>query len=97
MKCAASADHHFADGSYCRLSPVSGLQRYPATLEDLLRDGRVPGIKRHLRKIFVDPMTGKTEWGLIKEGGRIIGVHSLSANKPLKQGGFAGDLSLLVN
>ncbi|WP_050464823.1 hypothetical protein [Herbaspirillum autotrophicum] len=71
---------------------MSGLQRYPATLEDLLRDGRVPGIKRHLRKIFVDPMTGKAEWGLIKAGGRIVGVHSLSAKKPRKQAGFADDM-----
>lgn len=82
-----------AIGSYYKLSLASGLQRYPGSLEDLLRDGRVPGIKRHLRKIFVDPMTGKAEWGLIKVGGRIVGVHSLSAKKPLKQGGFADDMN----
>ena len=81
-----------AIGSYYNMSSSSGVQRYPGSLEDLLRDGRVPGIKRHLRKIFVDPMTGKAEWGLIKVGGRIVGVHSLSAKVPIKQGGFADDM-----
>jgi hypothetical protein len=61
---------------------------YPQSLEQLLRDDRVPGIRRHLRKIFVDPMTGKAEWGLVRMGGRIIGVHSLSEQLPIKQSGF---------
>jgi hypothetical protein len=69
-----------------RLSP--GKHEYPATLEDLLRDNRVPGIRRHLRKVFVDPMTGKAEWGLVKVGGRIVGVHSFSEKMPIKQDGF---------
>lgn len=81
-----------AIGSYYNVSSSSGLQRYPGSLEDLLRDGRVPGIRRHLRKIFVDPMTVKAEWGLIKVGGRIVGVHSLSTKRPIKQGGFADDM-----
>jgi hypothetical protein len=29
-------------------------------------------------------MTGSAEWGLIKAGDRIVGVHSLSADKPLR-------------
>lgn len=73
---------------YYSMPGSNGIQRYPGTLNDLLRDSRVPGIKRHLRKVFVDPMTGKAEWGLVKVGGRITGVHSLSDKKPIKQAGF---------
>jgi len=61
---------------------------YPASLEDLLQDRRFPGIRRHLRKVFVDPMTGKAEWGLVQVAGRVVGVHSLSADVPIKQDGF---------
>lgn len=64
---------------------------YPASLEDLLKDNRFPGVRRHLRKIFVDPMTGKAEWGLVKVSGRIVGIHSLSTKVPIKQAGFDGD------
>lgn len=69
--------------------PLAGGQReYPATLDDLLRDNRAPGIRRHLRKVFTDPMTGKAEWGLMRVGGRIVGVHSLSGATPIKQDHF---------
>jgi hypothetical protein len=61
---------------------------YPATLEDLLRDPRVPGVRRHLRKVFVDPITGNKQWGLVRLNGRIVGVHSLSEQEPIKQDGF---------
>ncbi|MBB3176031.1 type II secretion system protein [Variovorax sp. Sphag1AA] len=73
-------------GSF-RSDPLS----YPATLEDLLKDDRFPGIRRHLRKIFVDPMTGKAEWGLVKVSGRIVGIHSLSTKVPIKLAGFEGE------
>lgn len=80
-----------AIGRYYAIQPAGGRHEYPATLEDLLRDNRVPGIARHLRKIFVDPMTGKEEWGLIRVGGRIVGVHSLSAKMPIKQDNFEAE------
>jgi hypothetical protein len=64
---------------------------YPASLDELLQDPRLPGVRRHLRKIFVDPMTGKAQWGLVTVGGRIVGVHSLSQDKPIKQDGFEPD------
>jgi hypothetical protein len=42
-----------------------------------------------LRKIFYDPMTGVAEWGLISRPGvGVIGVHSLSTQKPLKKANF---------
>jgi type II secretory pathway pseudopilin PulG len=65
-------------------------KRAPMSLEELLQDPRYPGIQRYLRKIYVDPMTGGTEWGLIKgAAGEIHGVHSLSADEPLKKANFA--------
>ncbi len=78
-----------AIASYYELSAGGGPKEYPATLEDLLRDNRSPGIRRHLRKVFIDPMTGKAEWGLERVSGRIAGIHSLSSRLPIKQDGFA--------
>lgn len=66
-------------------------QQYPATLDELLQDPRTPGVTRHLRQVFVDPMTGRAEWGLVRVGGRIVGVHSLSEAKPIKQAIFDDD------
>lgn len=64
--------------------------RYPLRLEDLLKDPRAPGVQRYLRKIYADPMTGSTHWGLIRgPGGEIFGVHSLSQDEPLKKAGFS--------
>jgi type II secretory pathway pseudopilin PulG len=68
-----------------------GLQgQLPKTLDDLLLDPRFPGVKRHLRKIFVDPVTWKKEWGLVKtpDANAIIGVYSLSEEAPLKMTNF---------
>jgi type II secretory pathway pseudopilin PulG len=76
-----------AIGSYYENSP--GAKRYPDSLEKLLFDNRFPTVRRHLRKIFYDPMTGVAEWGLISRPGvGVIGVHSLSTQKPLKRANF---------
>lgn len=67
--------------------------RLPATLEELLGDERRFPVQRHLRRIFVDPMTGKAEWGLVRnEHERIVGVYSLSEAAPLKRASFPGNL-----
>lgn len=61
----------------------------PATLEELLRDTRQPALRRHLRQIYADPLTGKAEWGLLRDtAGRIVGVYSLAAGVPIQQTGF---------
>lgn len=85
-----SAGHQFrnAIARYYESQSAGGQREYPATLDDLLRDNRAPGIRRHLRKVFVDPMTGKAEWGLMRVGGRIVGVYSLSGAPPIKQDHF---------
>lgn len=65
-----------------------GLQTYPASLEDLLRDPRSPEVRRYLRHLYPDPMTGG-DWDLIKDpSGRIMGVRSSSSLKPFRQAGF---------
>lgn len=63
-------------------------KHYPLQLEDLLEDRRGPVMLRHLRKIYVDPMTGRADWGLIKGGAAIVGVHSLSDGKPRRRANF---------
>lgn len=68
---------------------LSGPQRqYPRTLEDLIKDPRRPNPERYLRRLYPDPVTGK-DFALVKApDGGILGVHSPSAQKPLKSGGF---------
>ncbi|KAF0162877.1 MAG: hypothetical protein FD157_3543 [Rhodocyclaceae bacterium] len=63
-------------------------QRHPAKLEDLLQDTRFAGMRRHLRQIYPDPMTGQADWVLLRQGERIIGVQSRATGRPLKQAGF---------
>lgn len=75
--------------SYAASAPPGSTQQFPASLDNLLKDERFPNVKRHLRKIFVDPMTNSTDWGLQRnpEGG-ILGVYSRSEKEPLKQANF---------
>lgn len=77
-----------AIGSYYEHSPPQS-QRYPARLEDLLKDPRYPSVQRYLRRIYADPINGKMEWGLVKgPDGGILGIHSLSGEEPAKKGNF---------
>jgi len=65
------------------------VKAFPKTLEDLVYDTRGPVPLRHLRRIYVDPMTGRADWELISgAGGGIVGVRSRSQAKPFKQRGF---------
>ena len=73
---------------YYRRSP-GGNREYPRTLQDLLEDRRYITVERHLRKIYVDPISGKRDWGLIKTGDdRIVGVYSQSHEAPMKRDNF---------
>ena len=75
--------------SYAAATPP-GKPQQPPTLQDLLRDPRFPNVRRHLRKIFVDPVTGRQEWGVsyLGENVGVVAVYSLSDRKPLKIANF---------
>jgi type II secretory pathway pseudopilin PulG len=78
-----------AIGAYYENTPGIA-KRYPQKLEDLLQDNRFPTIKRYLRRVYVDPMTAKADWGLVEApGGGIMGVYSRSSAEPVKTGNFA--------
>ncbi|MDB5961364.1 MAG: type secretion system pseudopilin PulG, partial [Massilia sp.] len=81
----------FADAltSYAAATPP-GQPTQPPTLQELLKDNRSPAIRRHLRKIFVDPMTGTTDWGIIWIGDQkgIVAVYSKSNAQPFKVANF---------
>lgn len=76
--------------SYAAATP-RGASPYPPSLAELLKDPRSPAVRRHLRKVYVDPLTGKAEWGIVYLGGGetgIIAIHSLSTARPLKIANF---------
>ena len=75
--------------SYADATPA-GMPTQPPSLQELLRDPRFPGTRRHLRRVYVDPMTGGTEWGIVYLGNKVgvLAVYSLSDAKPVKIGNF---------
>jgi type II secretory pathway pseudopilin PulG len=84
---AGSAIRQAIAGYY--LATPGPLKQYPPSLESLLKDPRFPDTRRYLRQLYADPMTGSSEWTLIKapQGG-IMGVASASEGAPLKRAGF---------
>ena len=69
--------------SYAQATPA-GQSASPKVINDLLRDPRyLKTVVRHLRRIDVDPMTGRAEWGVVMSEDKrwIIGFHSLSDQK----------------
>jgi type II secretory pathway pseudopilin PulG len=65
----------------------------PRQLSDLVEDRRAISVMRHLRRIPVDPLTGKEDWGLVRQGDRIIGIHSQATRAPLTRRGFPADFA----
>jgi len=83
----AGAEFQRALASYAAARPG---REAPQRLEDLLRDPRFPEVRRHLRKLYADPMTRGQPWVLIRDArGGIIGLHSLSREAPMKRAHFA--------
>lgn len=73
--------------AYASVPVAEGESRLPQRLQDLLEDRRGGAVQRHLKRIWPDPLTGRAEWGLVREGegasSGIAGVHSLSRARPL--------------
>jgi type II secretory pathway pseudopilin PulG len=88
--------------SYYNGAQGGGAREYPDSLEQLLEDKRGAVPIRHLRKIYLDPMTKTLDWGLVEEpapedesgatrsniNSGIIGVHSRSKKTPMKKENF---------
>lgn len=73
--------------SYYLQSP--GAKQFPQTLDQLLEDRRFPTTRHHLRKLYPDPITHSTDWGLVMSpDGRIAGVYSQSEAEPRKKAEF---------
>lgn len=78
-----------AIGHYYENSPGS-VKQYPTSLDNLISDNRFSTIQRHLRRIYLDPISGTDKWGLVMTpGGEIMGVFSLSNATPIKRAEFA--------
>lgn len=74
-----------------RTPPGHG-NRAPGRLEDLLRDPRQPGVRRYLRELYPDPVTGKPDWQLVPApGGGIMGVKSASCAPTIRRSFPDGD------
>lgn len=72
--------------AYYMQSP--GTRQFPAQLEDLLEDRRFPEPRRHLRQLYVDPISHERFDIVLAEDGRIGGVRSHSDDTPMKQDNF---------
>jgi type II secretory pathway pseudopilin PulG len=78
--------------SYAEATP-NGFPSAPDSLSELIRDPRYPGTRRHLRRVYYDPFTGKQDWGIIRgPDKRIAGIHSLSDSETLKRENFPSGL-----
>lgn len=79
-------------------STPAGQRRHPAALADLLKDPRYPNVRRHLRRIYIDPLTGKADWVLVEspEGG-IMGVRSRFEGRPIKIANFSDEFRAFEN
>ena len=69
-----------------------GTPPFPSSLAQLVEDGRFPVPRRHLRRIYADPFTGRAEWGLVRDGEAIVGVHSLAPGVPLRRARLPSEL-----
>ena len=84
--------------SYAAATPKN-MPTQPPTVQDLLKDNRFPTVRRHLRKMFVDPISGKAEWGItyLHDKLGVVGIYSLAQGKPLKQANFDSRFQNLEN
>lgn len=74
-----------AIASYVRAAPGSS-RRYPPSLESLLMDDRYIGTRRHLRKLYLDPLDPRRPWGIVRApDGGVMGVYSIDERRPYRR------------
>lgn len=74
-----------AIGLYYQRTP-GAVKRYPEKIEDLLEDKRYLSAQRYLRRIYRDPMTGRTDWAVVAApGGGIMGVKSSATAESIRR------------
>jgi len=78
-------------------STPAGTHPYPDKLDDLLRDPRYPVVRRYLRRLYPDPLTGHAFEPVYAPEGGIMGVRSTSSKQPLKLAGFRDDRSAFAD
>ncbi len=65
-----------AIASYYESTPQP-MKQFPRALADLIEDRRFPIPRRHLRRLYADPMSGTRDWGLVLAADKsIMGVYS---------------------
>lgn len=80
--------YRLAIGRYYNQTP-GVIKEYPPTFEALLIDTRFATPKKHIRKLYMDPITQRDGWGIVEApSGGIMGVYSLSDKPPFKTAGF---------
>lgn len=85
---AREKELEFRGGEYARaLGSYSASQgKYPERLADLLEDRARGDLRRHLRQLYPDPITGLQDWGLERdEKGGIVAIYSPSTLPLLKR------------
>ncbi|MEY8878376.1 MAG: hypothetical protein AB9M60_17845 [Leptothrix sp. (in: b-proteobacteria)] len=81
------AQYRSAIDAYYNSTP-SGVKRLPLKLEELIEDKRFAKSRRHLRKVYGDPMLPGKPLKLIYQGQQISGVYSASTGVPFKRSDF---------
>lgn len=75
-----------AIGSYYESSPGT-VKTFPRSVEELLQDGRVLFVRRHLRQAYVNPLSGRMDWELVPaptggfRGVRVVNAHPETAGR----------------
>lgn len=71
----------------------TGTPIWPTELEELVEDRRFPVPRRHLRRIYRDPFTGRADWGVVRERGK-RGQTTISDHNFKTAGRITGQITI---